>query len=112
MHRRKIIFLRRLDYPSNSNVTLQRAAGCAALFAATGTADQDIAVRKTFNAPEAPLILCSHGFSVFILCMSFYYENDIRKSFYNKVKLLPWRITGSSAGIYRGLGGEKLLLDE
>lgn len=27
-----------------------------ACFSATGTADQDIVVRKIFNAPEAPLI--------------------------------------------------------
>lgn len=44
-----------------TNVTLKSTAMVVVL-SATGTADQDIAMRKIFNAPGAPLILCPHGF--------------------------------------------------
>lgn len=78
---------------------------------ATGTADQDIALRKIFNVSEAPLILCPHAF----LCMRFYCKNDIRKSFYNKIKLLPLRISRSDGGISHlneNGEGNKLVLDK
>lgn len=93
----KIIILHWLDYPSNLQCYERTAVVCLFLFLPPGrgqrTTDQDIAMRKIFNAPEPPLILCPHAcaFIAKVIFVNLF-----------KIKQKLWLLRGSSARGHRG----------